>query len=153
MGHSGYGRDEGERGEIGAGAAGDELAHVRARFAVDPATPTRLADAWSAPTGATEEDESEFVDAVADCLSVGLPLDAAVASWRAGTLQVTTDDDEEDEDKTDSFEDAQTGVFGRAQADAFDRARTAVFDRAQTAVFDRAQTGVFARPRRRLVDI
>jgi hypothetical protein len=85
MGHSGYGRIEGYREEFSAGAASDEVAHARARFAVDPATPTRLADAWSAPTGATEEDESEFVDAVADCLSVGLPLDAAVASWRAGT--------------------------------------------------------------------
>jgi hypothetical protein len=139
MGHSGYGRDEGERGEIGADAAGDELAHVRARFAVDPATPTRLADAWAAPTGATEEDESEFVDAVADCLSVGLPLDAAVASWRAGTLQVTTED-EDDEDKTDNFEDAKTGVF--------DRAQTGVFARAQTDVLDPR----LARRRRRLVE-
>jgi hypothetical protein len=131
MGHSGYGRIESGREEMGVGAAGDEVAHVRARFAVDPATPTRLADAWSAPTGATEEDESEFVDAVADCLSVGLPLDAAVASWRSGTLQVTADD-EDDEDKTDNFDDAKTGVF----------------DNAQTKVFDSRQAGA----RRRIVE-
>ncbi|HTA19263.1 MAG TPA: hypothetical protein VK989_08220 [Polyangia bacterium] len=111
MANLGNGRDRGrESGEIAVGMAGEEVAHVRARFAVDPSTPARLADAWTAPTGTTEEDESEFVDAVADCLSVGLPLDAAVASWRAGTLEVSSDDDEDDDDTT-VFEDARTGVF------------------------------------------
>ena len=75
----------GNPGEIAVGLAGEEVAYARARFAVDPSTPARLADARTAPTGNTEEVESmEFVDAVADCLSVGLPLDAAVASWRSG---------------------------------------------------------------------
>jgi hypothetical protein len=58
-----------------------------------------------APTGALEEDESELIDAVADCLSVGLPLDAAVASWRSGSLQVGERDDEDDGDETDVYED------------------------------------------------
>jgi hypothetical protein len=114
MSHLGKGRDRGGA-EIVVGAAGEEVAHVRARFAVDPAMPARLADAWKVPTGTVEEDESEFVDAVADCLSVGLPIDAAVASWRAGTLEVASsqdheDDDEEDED-TGVFDDAETGIF------------------------------------------
>jgi len=78
----------------------DEVAHVRARFAVDPSTPARLADAWTAPTGTTEEDEAEFVDAMADCLSVGLPLEAAVASWRSGTLEVSSESDEDDDEVT-----------------------------------------------------
>jgi hypothetical protein len=105
----GNGRDRGQApGEIAVGLAGEEVAHVRARFAVDPST--RLADAWTAPTGNVEQDESEFVDAVADCLSVGLPLDAAVASWRAGTLEVSSETDEE-EDETSVFEEARTGVY------------------------------------------
>jgi len=33
-----------------------------------------------------EDDEAEFVDAVADCVSVGLSLDAALASWISGDL-------------------------------------------------------------------
>jgi hypothetical protein len=91
---------------VGA-SVGDEVAHVRARFGVDPSTPSRLADAWTAPTGPIEEDESEFIDAVADCVSVGLPVDAAVASWRSGTLQVASDDDDDDEED----EDADTDVY------------------------------------------
>ncbi len=119
MSHLGKGRDRSRRdlgggAEIVVGAAGEEVAHVRARFAVDPAMPARLADAWTAPTGTIEEDESEFVDAVADCLSVGLPIDAAVASWRAGTLEVSSGDDHEDEEEdedTGVFDDAETGIF------------------------------------------
>jgi hypothetical protein len=126
MRHSGHGRfgewkvtGQGQTGKFGpavgpgVGSVGDEVAHVRARFAVDPATPARLSDAWSAPTGATEEDESELIDAVADCLSVGLPLDAAVASWRSGSLQVS-DRDDDDEDDTDVFGDEEkTDVYER----------------------------------------
>ena len=115
MGRSGRGRENevrAGRDEVARGAAGEEVAHARARYAVDPSTPTRLADAWSVPTGAVEEDESEFVDAVADCLSVGLPLDAAVASWRAGTLQVAGGQDQEgDDDDTSVFEEDDTRVF------------------------------------------
>jgi hypothetical protein len=115
FGRSGSGKgsidaDGGDR--LGRGRVVDEVAHVRARFAVDPATPARLADAWQAPTGAIEEDEAELVDALADCLSVGLPLDAAVASWRSGTLEVSGQDDVDEDDETDVFgEDAETGVF------------------------------------------
>ena len=105
---------EGSGQEIAVGAAGEEVAHVRARFAVDPGMPARLANAWTAPTGTVEEDESEFVDAVADCLSVGLPLDAAVASWRSGAMVADSDDEEEEED-TGVFDDAATGVYDPRQ--------------------------------------
>jgi hypothetical protein len=111
MGHSGNGRRG--RDGITVGSVFDEVAHVRARFAVDPSTPARLADAWTAPTGTTEEDEAEFVDAMADCLSVGLPLEAALASWRSGTLEVTSADadDEEEEEPTGET----TGVYDPRQ--------------------------------------
>jgi hypothetical protein len=121
---SGDERNEGRR-EVGASAAeddvagdvADEVAHVRARFGIDPGTPPRLADAWTAPTGTLEEDESEFLDAVADCLSVGLPLDAAVASWRSGTLEVAVErDDEDEDDDTSVFEDDDTRVYVPASA-------------------------------------
>jgi hypothetical protein len=123
MAHSGHGRfgemwgvtGRGQNGSVdpveSGGSVGEEVAHVRARFAVDPSTPARLADAWTAPTGATEEDESELIDAVADCLSVGLPLDAAVASWRSGSLQVSGQTDEEEDDETDVYGDDATDVF------------------------------------------
>jgi hypothetical protein len=120
-GNMGYGRRGGERRAAVGAAMGtevtvdEEVAYARARFAVDPSTPARLADAWNAPTGTTEEDESELIDAVADCLSVGLPLDAAVASWRSGSLQVSDredDDDSDDEDDTSVFgDDDDTGVY------------------------------------------
>jgi hypothetical protein len=57
-----------------------------------------------------EEDESEFLDAVADCVSVGLPVDAAVASWRSGTLE-QTDDEEDAEDEW--AENADTNVWSK----------------------------------------
>ena len=99
--------------QSGAGSVGEEVAYARARFAVDPSTPSRLSSAWIAPTGTMEEDESELIDAVADCLSVGLPIDAAVASWRSGSLQVSDHaDDADEEDDTDVYgEDDETGVY------------------------------------------
>jgi hypothetical protein len=116
MRHSGRGKSgEWRESGLGAGAnagasVGEEVAYARARFAVDPSTPARLSDAWVAPMGTTEEDESELIDAVADCLSVGLPIDAAVASWRSGSLQVSGQGD--DEDDTDVYgEDDDTAVY------------------------------------------
>ena len=117
MAHLGFGKSGGKFGGAQGGGSGDsvgeEVAHARARFAVDPSTPARLADAWKAPTGTTEEDESELIDAVADCLSGGGPLDAAVASWRSGALQVSAQDDGDDgdEDETDLFGEEETTVF------------------------------------------
>ena len=95
--------------EGAAGSVEEEVAYARARFAVDPSTPSRLSSAWIAPAGTMEEDESELIDAVADCLSVGLPIDAAVASWRSGSLQIIEHDDEDDTDVYD--EDAETSVY------------------------------------------
>jgi hypothetical protein len=112
MSHRGEGRDA--RWSVAArSVAGEEVAHLRARFGVDPSTPAKLADAWTAPTGATEEDESEFLDAVADCLSVGVSMEAAVASWRAGNLEVGApkERDDEDDDDTTVFEEERTGVY------------------------------------------
>ena len=64
-----------------------ELARLRAKFGVDPAaSAATLDDAWAPPTAPTEEDEAEFIDAVADCLGVGLSLDAALDCWDAGGL-------------------------------------------------------------------
>jgi hypothetical protein len=75
-----------------------ELERVRAHFGVDPAleSPHYLAGAWTSPSGAVEENEAEFVDAMADCVSVGLPLDAAVAFWSSGFLAHVDDDIEDD---------------------------------------------------------
>ena len=72
------------------------LAHVRARFGLDPAVPDHLlADPWISPAGAVEEDEAEFVDAIADCVSVGVPLDAALAAWVSGDLARDEDAEEQ----------------------------------------------------------
>jgi hypothetical protein len=72
-----------------------ELARVRARLGVDPAiSPLDLSQAWASPTGTIDEDEAQFVDTLADCLSVGLPLDAAFTSWMSGDL---AGDDETEE--------------------------------------------------------
>ena len=80
-----------------------ELARVRARFGVDPEIPSQLfAGAWTSPSGATEEDEAEFVDAMADCMSAGLPLGAAIMFWASGALAGGDDDDKGDDDDRDA---------------------------------------------------
>lgn len=81
-----------------------DLARVRAKFGVDPALASRsLATAWRSETP-VEEDEAEFVDAVADCLVVGLSLDDALNCWDAGELAYQAGDDgnaePESEDET-----------------------------------------------------
>ena len=99
-------KSRGDRGsEMGfepteVGTARTELARVRARFGLDPANPPLLsARAWTSPTDAVEEDEAEFVDALADCLSAGLSLGAAVETWASGALaRGDSDDLEEDDD-------------------------------------------------------
>jgi hypothetical protein len=74
-----------------------ELARVRAKFAMDPADlSVRLAEAWTSPTAAMEEDEAEFVDALADCLGAGLPLEAALSFWDSGELAYEEDRDDEE---------------------------------------------------------
>jgi hypothetical protein len=79
-----------------------ELARLRAKFGVDPAVErTSFEDAWRMPAAGTEEDEAEFIDAVADCLSVGLSLDAALACWDAGGA---SSDDASEEDGDDGLE-------------------------------------------------
>ena len=76
-----------------------ELARVRARFGVDPTPPSHLFEgAWTSPSGVVEEDEAEFVDALADCMSVGLSLGAAVAFWASGDLARTDGDVQGDDD-------------------------------------------------------
>ena len=64
-----------------------DLARVRARFGMDLAlAPRSLAAAWTPPTALTEDDEAEFVDAVADCLGAGLSLGVALDCWDSGDL-------------------------------------------------------------------
>ena len=77
-----------------------QLARVRARFGLDPAIPSPVLDEpWTSPCGTVEADEAEFADALADCLSVGLPINAALASWMSGDL--AADDDHDDDEQTE----------------------------------------------------
>jgi len=74
-----------------------ELARLRAKFGADPAIArASFDDAWMSPTAAMEEDEAEFIDAVADCLGVGLSLDAALTCWDSGGLFYDEDADSSD---------------------------------------------------------
>ncbi len=80
-----------------------ELARLRAKFGADPAIAgTSLDDAWMSPTAAMEEDEAEFIDAVADCLGVGLSLDAALNCWDSGGLFYDEADADDGEDATEA---------------------------------------------------
>jgi hypothetical protein len=95
------GGNGGDGGEIGpAEHLARQLARVRAKFGMDPAA-ARLSvkdawkDAWLSPT-VIEEDEAEFIDAVADCLGAGLPLEAALSCWDTGELARDADDDQEE---------------------------------------------------------
>jgi hypothetical protein len=73
-----------------------ELARVRARFGLDPEVPSSvLAHAWTPPAGTVEEDEAEFVDAVADCVSVGLPLGGGVVCGPGGVRARAHDAEDE----------------------------------------------------------
>ena len=105
-GEVGGGVGEDGAGDIAAGEAETvraELARLRARFGVDPAIPRQFLDeAWNAPSGSLEEDEAEFADAMADCLSAGLPIDAAVAFWISGSLADRPEADPEDEPGIDA---------------------------------------------------
>jgi hypothetical protein len=96
-----------DEGDLEAETLRAELARVRARFGLDPDAPLGVPDvplgvlarAWVSPSGAVEEDEAEFIDALADCVSVGLPLTAAVVSWATGGL---AREDDRDEDAAES---------------------------------------------------
>ena len=95
----GSGRTESGLEPTGVETARVEFARVRARFGVDPDIPSQLfAGAWTSPSGAVEEDEAEFVDAMADCMSAGLPLGAAIRFWASGALAGGEDDDQGDDD-------------------------------------------------------
>jgi hypothetical protein len=73
-----------------------EIERVRGRLGVDPTLPRHwLAGAWSVPIGGIEEDEAELADVLADCLSVGLHLGDAVASWSCGGLAGGGDADDD----------------------------------------------------------
>ena len=97
---NGSGTTESGLEPTGVETARVELARVRARFGVDPEIPSQLfAGAWTSPSGATEEDEAEFVDAMADCMSAGLPLGAAIMFWASGALAGGGDDDRGDDDE------------------------------------------------------
>jgi hypothetical protein len=83
---------------------GIELARLRARSAVDPAIATRtLAPAWNGSAAGVEDDEAEFLDAMADCLGAGLSLRNALDCWHAGDLAYQPDEDAAADDEA-SFE-------------------------------------------------
>jgi hypothetical protein len=75
-----------------------QLAQVRSKFAMDPVQDAQQAldDAWISPSAVREEDEAEYVDAVADCLGAGLPLEAALSCWDSGELAYESDDDDDE---------------------------------------------------------
>jgi len=84
-----------------------ELARLRAKFGADPAIAgTSLDEAWMSPTAAMEEDEAEFIDAVADCLGVGLSLDAALNCWDSGGLFYDDGDADDADDAQLDLKDA-----------------------------------------------
>ena len=87
------GADRGRDGACGAGA-GEGAGH--GNWAEIPAQ--LFAGAWTAPSGAVEGDEAEFVDAMADCMSAGLPLGAAIMFWASGALARGGDDDPGNDD-------------------------------------------------------
>lgn len=92
-----------------------ELARLRAKFGADPAIArASFDDAWMSPTAAMEEDEAEFIDAVADCLGVGLSLDAALTCWDSGGL-FYDDDQEADADAEEAGDDAAPAAVAAAQ--------------------------------------
>jgi len=53
-----------------------------------------------------EEDEAEFIDAVADCLGVGLSLDAALNCWDSGGLFYDDGDADDADDAQLDLKDA-----------------------------------------------
>ena len=91
------GGNGGDSSEIGAAEhLARQLARVRSKFGMDPAATRRsFKDAWVSPT-VLEEDEAEFIDAVADCLGAGLPLEAALTCWDTGELARDASDDEDE---------------------------------------------------------
>jgi hypothetical protein len=93
------GSGQNELEPTGVETARSELARVRARFGLDPAnSPLLFAGAWTSPSGAVEEDEAEFVDALAGCLSAGFSLGAAVEFWASGALARGEDDERGNDD-------------------------------------------------------
>jgi hypothetical protein len=84
-----------------------ELARLRAKFGADPAIArSSLEEAWMSPTAAMEEDEAEFIDAVADCLGVGLSLDAALTCWDSGGLFYDAAEDATDDESDTDLDEA-----------------------------------------------
>ena len=88
-----------------------ELARLRAKFGADPAIArASFDDAWMSPTAAMEEDEAEFIDAVADCLGVGLSLDAALTCWDSGGLFYDDDAAQNEADDNDGDDSAHAAL-------------------------------------------
>jgi len=92
----GDGQKVGRRRGEGASGGDDEInaaehlqqdfAKVRAKVAVDPLLAARsFSAAWTTDV-IEEEDEAEFIDAVADCLGAGFSLESALTGWDNGTL-------------------------------------------------------------------
>jgi len=102
------GTDEGD-GADAAEHLQQDFAKVRAKVAIDPVIASRsFAAAWTTDV-IEEEDEAEFIDAVADCLGAGFSLESALTGWDNGTLAadgsedgVLFDDESERDDEAPS---------------------------------------------------
>jgi hypothetical protein len=99
-----------------------DFAKVRAKVAIDPVLASRsFAAAWTTDV-MEDEDEAEFVDAVADCLGAGFSLESALTGWDNGTLAADggsedtsffDDESDRDDEVTPSFPSRHTPSGGR----------------------------------------
>jgi len=93
---------------------------VRAKVAIDPVLAARsFSAAWTTDV-IEEEDEAEFVDAVADCLGAGFSLESALTGWDNGTLAADSgeesslfDDESEREEESPALSARHTPSGGR----------------------------------------
>ncbi|HEY8926395.1 MAG TPA: hypothetical protein VIU64_18565 [Polyangia bacterium] len=97
-----------------------DFAKVRAKVAIDPVLASRsFSAAWTTDV-MEDEDEAEFVDAVADCLGAGFSLESALTGWDNGTLAADGseeaslfDESDRDDEATPSFPPRHTPTGGR----------------------------------------
>ena len=98
-----------------------DFAKVRAKVATDPVLASRsLSAAWTTDL-IEEEDEAEFVDAVADCVGAGFSLESALTGWDNGTLaadggedgSLFDDESERDDDTPSAFPPRHAPTGGR----------------------------------------
>jgi len=112
---------DGDDGVDAAEHLQQDFAKVRAKVAMDPVVASRsFSAAWTTDV-IEEEDEAEFIDAVADCLGAGFSLESALTGWDNGTLAADgsaegtlfDDESERDDEASPSFPRRHTPTGGR----------------------------------------